>query len=91
MSYNDTIYIKSSHESSEIAENFCQQIFDDYEIEVREGISMTSTSPMDGNVSYFRFRTHIASVEPDIILESRWRMMFTETYANFHVPRSYRT
>ncbi|MCY4537966.1 MAG: hypothetical protein OXE52_07015 [Chloroflexi bacterium] len=44
MSYNDTIYIKSSHESPEIAEAFCQQIFDDYEISVIETFNQKRTS-----------------------------------------------
>ena len=44
MSYNDAIYLKSSHESPEIAEAFCQQIFDDYEITVSETFNQKRTT-----------------------------------------------
>ncbi len=43
MSYNDAIYLKSSQESPKIAENFCQQIFDDYEISVSETFNQKRT------------------------------------------------
>ena len=44
MSYNDAIYLKTSQESPEIAENFCQQVFDDYEITVSETFNQKRTS-----------------------------------------------
>ena len=43
MSYNDAIYLKSSHESPKIAEDFCQHIFDDYEISVSETFNQKRT------------------------------------------------
>lgn len=44
MSYNDTVYIRSSHKSPVIAEKFCKQIFDDYEISVTEAFNQKRTT-----------------------------------------------
>ena len=44
MSYNDTIYIQSADETPEIAKNFCQQVFDNYETKVRDTHSQKRTT-----------------------------------------------
>ena len=83
MSYNDTIYIKSSHESSEIAENFCQQIFDDYEIKVRETFNQKQST-----VYAYPFSIDTLPYNPPEFM----KQMANEDYGfvpNFNVPIFY--
>jgi len=55
MSYNDGILIQSTHEAPEITENFCRQIFDDYEIKIMERLGEKKTTVYKNHISIDTF------------------------------------
>lgn len=51
MSITDGIYIKSTNEAQKVAEDFCQHIFDDYQVKITETLGQKRATVSKGSFS----------------------------------------